>query len=91
MIAHYGYKDGSGEYFISIDSNKCTGCEKCIPACPGNVLEMITDDYDDTVAAVTDEQRRKIKYTCMQCKPSTGERDLPCVNVCEPVAIVHSW
>ena len=91
MIANYGYNDGSGEYFIAIDSDKCTGCEKCVQVCPAGVLEMITDDYDDYVAAVTDEQRRKIKYSCMPCKPTSGVRELPCTVSCEPVAIVHSW
>ncbi len=26
MIAHYGYKDGSGEYSISIETDKCIAC-----------------------------------------------------------------
>ena len=91
MIANYGYKDGSGEYYISIDTNKCNGCEKCVQTCPAGVLEMITDDYDDVVVAVTDEQRKKIKYSCMPCKPTSGVRQMPCIVNCEPAAIVHSW
>ncbi len=91
MIANYGYKDGSGEYFISIDSDKCNSCEKCVKACPEGVLEMITDDYDDVVAGVTEEHRKKIKYSCGPCKPGSGVRKLPCVLACEPQAISHSW
>jgi len=37
MIANYGYKDGSGEYFISIDTDRCNGCGDCVPACPADV------------------------------------------------------
>ena len=91
MIANYGYKDGSGDYFISIDTDKCNGCGNCVEACPQGVLEMIIDDYDEEVAVVTEEHRKKIKYSCGPCKPSSGERNLPCVLACEPQAIGHSW
>lgn len=95
MIAQYGYKDGSGEYFISIDTDKCTGCEDCIPACPAGVLELCENEFDplaeQMVAAVTEEHRKKIKYSCAPCKPSTGPKPLPCVVACEPNAITHSW
>ena len=93
MLANYGYKDGSGEYFITIDTDKCVKCEEhaCVTACPYGVLEIITDDYDDDVGAVTEEHRKKIKYTCAPCKPTTGERRLPCVEACGAGAITHSW
>ena len=91
MRANYGYKDGSGEFFITIDSNLCTSCADCITVCPTRVLEMITDDYDDVVAAVTEEHRRKIKYSCAECKPIDQQSPLPCVKACEPGAIEHSW
>lgn len=38
MRANYGYKDGSGEYFITIDTDKYNGCGDCVPACPYGVL-----------------------------------------------------
>jgi Fe-S-cluster-containing hydrogenase component 2 len=93
MIANYGYKDGSGDYFIAIDTGKCATCPNraCAPACPAGVLEIITDDYDDTVAAVRDEQRKKIKYSCAPCKPLHDRPILPCVAACGPAALVHSW
>ncbi len=31
--ANYGYKDGSGEYFITIDTDLCNSCGKCAEAC----------------------------------------------------------
>jgi Fe-S-cluster-containing dehydrogenase component len=94
MLAHYGYKDGSGDYFIIIDTDKCDGCEKCIKACPSGVLELIEDEFDiedGTMAVVTEEHRKKIKYSCGPCKPISGERKLPCVLACSPRAISHSW
>lgn len=93
MKAHYGYKDGAGDFFIVIDTDKCTRCEDrgCVSACPEGVLEIITDDYDDEVAAVVEEHRKKIKYSCAPCKPDRDRRPLPCVAACAPAAITHSW
>ncbi len=95
MIANYGYKDGSGEFFIAIDSDKCDGCGDCVPACPANALEVGENENDpfadDEVASVTSEQRKKLKYTCGPCKPSQDRPELPCVTACGPGAISHSW
>jgi ferredoxin len=91
LLANYGYKDGSGEYFITIDTDKCNGCAKCVEVCPPKVLEIIIDDYDEEVAAVTEEHRKQLKYSCAPCKPVSGPRTLPCMEACEPGAITHSW
>jgi len=69
---HYGYSDGSGEYYIVIDAAKCDGCRKCVAQCPQAALEIVTvlvDLDDKTVAAVTEQHRKSIKYTCASCKP----------------------
>jgi ferredoxin len=92
MIMHYGYSDGSGEYYVVIDSDKCTGCGKCIQKCPQSALQMETvfvDLEDKTVASVKDEQRKKIKYTCAPCKPESDRT--PCALSCESKAIVCAW
>jgi ferredoxin len=72
MIANYGYKDGSGDYFISIDTDKCNACEKCVEACPQNVFETGADDADpfreEPVAKVGEGHRKKLRYTCAPCK-----------------------
>ena len=91
MRANYGYKDGSGEFFITFDTDLCTSCEECVEVCPAGVLEMITDDYDEVVAAVTEEHRKKIKYSCAPCKPTGQGPPLPCVTACLVGAITHSW
>ena len=95
MLANYGYKDGSGEYFITIDTDKCNSCGKCVEACPYKVFECTEDPNDpfreEPVAIVTDAERKKIKYTCAPCKPSSGDRKLSCVDACETGAIKHSW
>ncbi|MEW6742202.1 MAG: 4Fe-4S dicluster domain-containing protein [Planctomycetota bacterium] len=97
MLANYGYKDGSGDFFIVIDTERCTACGDCIPACPAGVLELIDDEFevssDKQVAAVVEAHRKKIKYSCAPCKPAAGyeKGTLPCVRACEPDAIDHSW
>ena len=95
MIGNYGYEDGSGEYFISLDTDKCNGCGDCVEACPYGVFETGEDAYDpfreDPVATVTDEHRKKIKYTCAPCKPLADRPPLPCMEACKPGAIQHSW
>ena len=90
-IANYGYTDGSGDWYIIVDSDKCDGCGKCVDACPVNVLEVITDDYDDLVVSIRAEHKKSIKYDCGPCIPVSGERDCKCEQVCEPGAIKHSW
>lgn len=91
MIANYGYKDGSGEYFVSINTDRCDGCADCVDACPEGVLEIILDDYGEIVAAVTESHRRRLKYSCAPCKPVGNRPVLPCMAVCQPAAIAHSW
>ena len=95
MIANFGYKDGSGEFFITIDTDKCNGCGDCIPVCPAGVLEIRENEYDpladDEMAAVTEEHRKKIKYSCAPCKSADASDKEPCIVACEPNAITHSW
>jgi len=97
MLANYGYKDGAGDFFITVDTDKCTGCGDCVEVCPAGVLEMVEDEFDieaeTPIAAVANEHAKKIKYSCGPCKPAQGytTADLPCVKACEPGAIDHSW
>lgn len=96
-IANYGYKDGSGEFFISVDTDLCDVCNDCVDICPAGVLEIVEDELDplgdDLVVTVTEEHRKKIKYSCMPCKSFEEDKpkDPPCVEVCHVKAIAHSW
>jgi ferredoxin len=83
LITYYGYADGSGEYFVAIDSDKCNGCGKCVTICPKDALQLETmfiDLEDKVVASVKEEHRNKIRYTCSECRP---EKNLaPCAVIC---------
>jgi len=92
MITHYGYIDGSGEYYIVIDSEKCNGCGKCVLNCPQNALKIETefiDLEDKTVATVLEEYRKKIKYTCASCNPEN--KNTPCILSCKTKAVKCVW
>jgi len=92
LITHYGYSDGSGEYYIIIDSDKCNGCNKCVNNCPQTALKLdseFIDLEDKTVAVISEEHRKKIKYTCASCKPESN--NTPCVMTCESRAIRCVW
>ncbi len=92
MIIHCGYTDGSGDYYITIDTDKCNGCGKCVLKCPKSALQLETlliDLEDKRVVMVKEEQRNKIKYTCEPCKPETTFA--PCVLACDNSAIECTW
>lgn len=92
IITYYGYQDGSGEYYIVVDAEKCDSCGECEKVCPQGALKMelmFIDLNDKLVAVVTEEHRKKVKYTCSPCKPESGKA--PCVNACGQEAIKCIW
>jgi Fe-S-cluster-containing hydrogenase component 2 len=91
--ANYGYLDGSGEFYITIDTDICIECSDrvCVDACPAGLFDIIIDDYDDEVATIKEDSRKKIKYECAPCKPTSDRPPLPCVAACTAGAISHSW
>lgn len=96
MIANYGYKDASGDFFITIDTDKCSGCGDCVPVCPAGVFIVLDEDpndplRDDPVAVVSQDKKKKLKYECNPCKPKQNRSPLPCITACREDAIFHSW
>jgi ferredoxin len=97
MEVYYGFMDGSGEWFLRLDTDRCDGCARCVEVCPGHVLEVGPDELDPlgdgTVARVRDEELRKLRYTCAPCRPGCGDGPTPCMAACGPEAIsfTEAW
>jgi ferredoxin len=95
MLASYGYTDGSGEYYVTIDTERCNGCGDCVGACPAAALEVGDDENDplrdEPVASVALALRKTLASACARCKPDRDRPPLPCVAACAPGAISHSW
>ncbi len=93
MIVNYGFTDGSGDWYVTIDTGKCNGCGRCPNVCPAKILEVGPDEIDifreQPVAFVKHTERKKIRYCCAPCRPGYGPEP-PCVGICEPKAISHS-
>lgn len=94
MQVFYGFKDGSGNWFLIIDTDKCDHCAECVKVCPANLLEIGEDENDpfreEPVAKVKEKERNKLRYSCAPCKPGYGEKPPPCIAVCKSGAISHS-
>lgn len=91
MEANYGYADGTGDYFIIIDTDKCNACGLCLTACPQAVFELALDDYGKMAAKVKDGVVSRISYVCPGFKSECGARAENCHTVCAPGAINHTW
>jgi len=95
--ANYGYEDGSGFYYITVDSDVCAVCSEhgCVAACPQQVFAIEMDDYDDRVAVVAESARKRLRELCSECKAQatggTVEVVLPCTGACPDGALRHSW
>jgi len=50
---------------------------------------MFIDLEDKVVASVKEDQRKKVKFTCLPCKPETN--NTPCVLACQDKAIRCTW
>jgi Fe-S-cluster-containing dehydrogenase component len=97
VIANYGYEDGSGFYYVTIDGNVCTTCSEhgCVEACPQSVYAVELDDYDDQVAVVVESARKRLRELCSACRGQSegdvSQRELPCTSACSGGALQHSW
>lgn len=94
MLAHYGFEDAAGVFYISIDTGKCARCTEkdCAASCPGGLFEFECDDGDSDVAVIKAKERNTLNSVCAVCKqPDRRLVLLPCQKACRLEAITHSW
>jgi predicted CoA-substrate-specific enzyme activase len=91
MDAQYGYSDGTGEYFITIDTARCDGCGECVPLCPAAILEIAPDNNGNPRARVKESARRRLANLCPGFTICSGSNEANCHSVCWQDAISHTW
>ncbi|MBI5480317.1 MAG: 4Fe-4S binding protein [Deltaproteobacteria bacterium] len=91
MRANYGYADGSGEYYLTIDTERCDGCGDCVPVCPAAVFAVEPDDYDEPKAVVRTEVRRRLAEVCPGRSACERRNAVMCHSACPRQAIEHTW
>ena len=91
MKVQYGYSDGTGEYFITIDHNLCNGCGECAAICPAGIFTMEKDGASPPRAVVTEGCRKKLALLCPGAAACPLGKESNCRSVCPAGAIIHSW
>ncbi len=91
MKISYGYSDGTGEYYLTIDTGKCDGCGKCVEPCPSAVLEVGRNDQGQPKARVKEAVRKKLHLTCSGFKTCSAANSVNCHTACPNNAISHTW
>ena len=91
MKISYGYADGTGDYYLTVDSGKCDGCGKCVEACPSAVLEVRRNDQGQPKAMVKEIVRKKLHLTCPGYKNCALSHQLNCHSACPNDALSQTW
>jgi predicted CoA-substrate-specific enzyme activase len=84
----YGYSDGTGDYFVTVDSQLCDGCGKCVGACTLGILDI---DKDSLKVKVKEEVRKKLGFLCPGFEACQQSNKVNCHTACPMNAISHSW
>jgi predicted CoA-substrate-specific enzyme activase len=91
MKISYGYADGTGDYYLTVDTGKCDGCGKCVEACPAAVLEVGRNDQGQPKAMVKEAVRKKLHLTCPGYKNCALSHPLNCHSACPNDALSQTW
>ncbi len=90
MKVQYGYSDGTGDYFITIDTARCNGCGDCVTACPERILSLNEEDGSRPKVEVRKEVQKKLAYLCPGFE-TCSKNEINCHSICPQDAISHSW
>ncbi len=89
--ANYGYADGTGEYYLTVDTDKCDGCGDCVQACPEDILELARDDYGEAKAVVKPALEKSLGDVCLGYEARCRDEEVNCHTACRPDVIEHTW
>jgi len=87
----YGYADGTGNYFITIDTARCDGCGECVPACPSGIFEVTANESGQPKAKVKEGVRKKLVMVCPGYEACLSKLERNCHKLCPGDAINHTW
>lgn len=93
MKANYGYLDATGEYYLTVDTERCNGCSECLKVCPQQVLELYEDDDGEEKVRVKEALVKKLGFLCSghRLREAKSGCGLACEKVCLTGALEHSW
>ncbi|MFH1383217.1 MAG: acyl-CoA dehydratase activase [Chloroflexota bacterium] len=87
----YGYNDGTGDYFITIDTGQCDGCGQCVSACPATIFEVIGENGQQPKARVAESARKRLAILCPGYSSCSRAHETNCKSVCQQEAISLTW
>ena len=91
MKIQYGYSDGTGEYFVTIDTGRCNGCGECVKTCPADIFTLQKHGQNQPVIEVKEESRKRLALLCPGATSCQAKEGQNCHDVCPMDAITHSW
>ena len=59
-------------YMVTVDAEKCEGCEECVNVCPNEVFQMVDDKSDPYQGA-----------ECVFCESCLGVCPSECITITE--------
>jgi predicted CoA-substrate-specific enzyme activase len=87
----YGYNDGTGDYFITIDLGRCDGCGECVSACPSAIFEVVAEDGREPKVVVNEATRRRLSIVCPGYSLCSSTHQINCRSACPGDAISLTW
>ena len=87
----YGYNDATGDYYITIDSERCDSCGECVSACPEAIFEIVTEDGHRPKAVVAESARKRLSILCPGYDSCSSSFKVNCRSACSKDAISLSW
>jgi len=91
MKVQYGYSDGTGDYFITVNTGLCDGCGDCVKACPAGIFVVDRDDSGQPKVRVKEEVRKRLSFLCPGFQSCSSKSEVNCHSVCQKDALSHSW